>query len=104
MTWNWQQPERPNFSWGKDRLTKAEDLFLISGGVLIGSISHLTPDGKDQLAIEAMSAGKYVAITGAATATATRDLADMVAKGALPRRGERRHARYHLAVPPKPVC
>ena len=50
-----------------------------------------------------LSAGNYVTITGAATATATRDLADLVAKGALVRAGERRHARYDLAIPFRPV-
>jgi Fic family protein len=51
-----------------------------------------------------LSASNYVSITGAATATATRDLADMVAKGALARTGERRHTRYHLPIPLKPVA
>jgi Fic family protein len=46
-----------------------------------------------------LSAGNYVTITGASPATATRDLAEMVALGALTRAGERRHARYQLAVP-----
>jgi len=46
-----------------------------------------------------LSAGNYSTITGASPATATRDLADLVAKGALVRAGERRHARYYLAVP-----
>ncbi len=50
-----------------------------------------------------LSAGNYMRITGASSATATRDLADMVAKGALKRTGERRHARYHLAIPLRPV-
>ena len=50
-----------------------------------------------------LSAGNYVTITGAATATATRDLTDLVAKGALVRAGERRHARYDLAIPLKSV-
>ena len=36
-------------------------------------------------------------------ATTTRDLADLVAKGALMRDGERRHARYRLSVPLRPV-
>lgn len=45
-----------------------------------------------------MSAGNYMSITGAATATATRDLADLVEKGALVRSGERRHARYRVAL------
>jgi Fic family protein len=50
-----------------------------------------------------LSAGKYSAITGASPATTTRDLADLVAKGALVREGERRYARYHLSVPLRPV-
>ena len=50
-----------------------------------------------------LSAGNYLAITGASPATATRDLADLVDKGALTRAGERRHARYHLAIPMRKV-
>ena len=45
-----------------------------------------------------LSAANYIKITGASTATATRDLSDLVAKGALTRTGELRHARYHLAL------
>lgn len=51
-----------------------------------------------------MSAGKYSTITGASPATTTRDLTDLVEKGALIREGERRHARYELAVPLRPVA
>lgn len=43
-----------------------------------------------------LSAGNYSTITGASPATATRDLADLVDKGALVRSGERKHARYAL--------
>ncbi len=50
-----------------------------------------------------LSARNYTTITGASSATTTRDLADMVAKGALLRVGERRYARYHVAVPLRPV-
>ena len=50
-----------------------------------------------------LSAGNYIRITGTSSATATRDLADMVAKGALSRVGERRHVRYHLTIPLRPV-
>ena len=50
-----------------------------------------------------LSAGKYSTVTGASPATTTRDLADLVAKGALVREGERRYARYHLSVPLRPV-
>ena len=50
-----------------------------------------------------LSAGKYSGITGASPATTTRDLTDLVAKGALIRVGERRHARYHIAIPLRPA-
>jgi Fic family protein len=50
-----------------------------------------------------LSAGNYATITSASPATTTRDLADLVEKGALLRKGERRHARYHLAIPLKQV-
>lgn len=43
-----------------------------------------------------MSSGKYSAITGASPATATRDLAELVALGALRRTGQLRGARYWL--------
>ena len=50
-----------------------------------------------------LSAGNYMTITKASPATATRDLADLVAKRALKRHGERRHARYHVAIPLRSV-
>jgi Fic family protein len=45
-----------------------------------------------------LSASNYMTITGATSATATRDLGNLVAKDALTRKGERRHTRYHLAI------
>ena len=45
-----------------------------------------------------LSAENYIAITGAARATATRDLQDLVAMGALRRSGALRHTRYWLEV------
>ena len=44
-----------------------------------------------------LSAGKYSAISGASRATATRDLVELVALGALRRTGQLRGARYWLA-------
>jgi Fic family protein len=46
-----------------------------------------------------LSAGNYSTITETSTATTTRDLADLVEKGALIRTGELRHARYTLNLP-----
>lgn len=46
-----------------------------------------------------LSAENYIAITRTSRATATRDLHDLVEKGALTRTGERRHTRYALNLP-----
>jgi DNA-binding IclR family transcriptional regulator len=45
-----------------------------------------------------LSADNYLKITGTSRATATRDLQDLVEKGALSRTGERRHTRYWLIL------
>ncbi len=50
-----------------------------------------------------LSAGNYQTITGAPSATATRDLSDLVEKGGLTRTGEKKHTRYHLAIPLRPT-
>ncbi len=53
-----------------------------------------------------LSASNYAKITGASPATTTRDLADLVERGALIRTGELRHARYHLNLklqPPRSI-
>jgi Fic family protein len=43
-----------------------------------------------------LSAENYISITKTSRATATRDLNDLVEKGALTKTGELRHTRYHL--------
>jgi Fic family protein len=43
-----------------------------------------------------LSAENYIAITKTTRPTATRDLTDLVKKGALIKAGELRHTRYHL--------
>lgn len=45
-----------------------------------------------------LSAENYISITHTSRATATRDLHDLVEKGALTRTGERRHTRYALSL------
>jgi Fic family protein len=45
-----------------------------------------------------LSAENYIAITRTSRATATRDLQELVAIGALTRTGELRHTRYHLKL------
>jgi Fic family protein len=45
-----------------------------------------------------LSAENYISITQTSRASATRDLQDLVAKGALTKTGELRHTRYHLNI------
>jgi Fic family protein len=55
MAWTWQRPDWPNFSWTPARLARAEEQFLIGGGVFVGSVSHLDVADKDQLIVESLS-------------------------------------------------
>jgi Fic family protein len=48
-----------------------------------------------------LSAENYISITGAARATATRDLQDLVEKGVLIRTGTLKSTRYHLNIETK---
>ncbi|NLT71493.1 MAG: Fic family protein [Verrucomicrobiaceae bacterium] len=43
-----------------------------------------------------LSAGNYIRIAKTSSSTATRDLQDLVARGALRKTGDRKYARYHL--------
>jgi Fic family protein len=45
-----------------------------------------------------LSAENYISIGRTSRATATRDLQDLVEKGALTKTGELRHTRYHLVL------
>lgn len=45
-----------------------------------------------------LSADKYIRITGASRATATRDLQDLVEKGTLLKMGQLKSTRYHLNI------
>ena len=45
-----------------------------------------------------LSAENYISITKATRPTATRDLSDLVAKGAFTRNGQRKSTRYHLNI------
>ncbi len=47
-----------------------------------------------------LSAENYISITGVSRATTTRDLQDLVAKGALIKTGERKYTRYYLNIQP----
>ena len=55
MAWNWQQPDWPRFSWSAERMAKAEEQFLVGSGVILGAVSHLDDESRDQITIHAMS-------------------------------------------------
>ena len=55
MTWNWQQPDWPNFAWNSARLALAERQFLITAGSLVGALKHLGDEDCNHLTVEAMS-------------------------------------------------
>jgi Fic family protein len=55
MTWNWQQPDWPAFSWNRARLRKAEEQFLLGAGVFAGAVKHLASPDRERLTVEAMS-------------------------------------------------
>ncbi len=46
-----------------------------------------------------LSASNYIRIAKTSASTATRDLTELVAQGALRRTGNLRHTRYHLTIP-----
>ena len=55
MTWNWQKPDWPNFTWNRVRIEKAEQQFLLGGGILVGTVKHLPEEDRQQLTVDAMS-------------------------------------------------
>jgi Fic family protein len=55
MTWNWQHPDWPNFTWDPSRMSAAEEQFLLGAGVVIGTVKHLSEDDHKQLLVEVMS-------------------------------------------------
>jgi len=61
------------------------------------ALLRMFAEGSDGFA-GGLSARNYRTITDATSATATRDLTELVAFGALKRVGEHRYARYHLAI------
>jgi len=80
MVWVWEQFEWPHFRWSPARMSRAEEEFRMGAGIILGAISHLNVESRNLLTTPSSS-----------PATARRDLADMVDKGALTRTGERRH-------------
>src|ERR1700734_3406793 len=55
MTWNWQLPDWPNFSWDEARLRKAEEHFLLGTGLFVGTFKHLPQSDQELLQVESIS-------------------------------------------------
>ncbi len=55
MRWNWQQPDWPNFAYDAKRLRNREDQFLKGAGILVGAMSHLDADDRQNLSIELLA-------------------------------------------------
>jgi Fic family protein len=96
------------------RRTTARIEFLIDKSRLMGRLRGQLSERQEKALLRmlregpdgfqgGLSAGNYMTITGASPATATRDLVDLIEKGALRREGEKRHARYFAEVPLRPV-
>lgn len=87
--------------------TRARVVFLIGKAKLYDRVRGQLNERQDKVLarlfragpegfVGGLSAEKYIAIARTSRATATRDLQDLVAKGALVRTGERKHTRYAL--------
>ena len=55
MTWNWQSPEWPNFSYDSKALEPLERDFLLRSGEFVGAFKHVDPQDQDTLKIELIS-------------------------------------------------
>ena len=66
MTWNWQQPDWPKFTYESKALDTLEQRFLMRAGEFIGAYRHIEPDDQESLRIELISdeAVKTSAIEG----------------------------------------
>ncbi|MEH6739543.1 MAG: Fic family protein [Sulfitobacter sp.] len=66
MSWNWQQPDWPEFRYDAAVLTPIEERFLVSSGKILGTVQHVNPVERDQFRIDLLSdeAMKTSAIEG----------------------------------------
>ena len=55
MTWNWQQPEWPRFSYASNALESLEERFLLQAGEFMGAFKHVGADERNALRIELIS-------------------------------------------------
>ena len=74
MTWNWQKPDWPGFSWDQTLLRKAEEHFLMGSGMFVGTIRHLGAIDQEQFTIEAISLEALTAAQGGGSRAGSRTL------------------------------
>lgn len=55
MMWNWEQNDWPNFTFGAAGFEAPEKDFLYRAGVLLGAMTHIGNDDRQQLTIDIMS-------------------------------------------------
>src|SRR5712672_1135678 len=55
MTWNWEQPNWPNFTYDPEALEPLEKQFLLQSGEFIGAFRHIGPGDQETLKIELIS-------------------------------------------------
>jgi Fic family protein len=55
MTWNWQQPDWPDFTYDSKALELLEQRFLLQSGEFIGAFKHIGADDQETLKIELIS-------------------------------------------------
>jgi Fic family protein len=55
MTWNWQQPDWPDFTYDSKALGPLEQQFLLQSGEFVGVCKHIGPDDQESLKIELIS-------------------------------------------------
>lgn len=55
MTWNWQQPDWPDFSYKSAALEPLEQQFLLQSGEFVGACKHMGADDQETLKIELIS-------------------------------------------------
>src|SRR6202171_1233001 len=52
MSWNWEKPDWPNFTYDSAALEPLEKRFLLQSGQFIGAFNHIGADDQDTLKIE----------------------------------------------------
>src|SRR6267142_886314 len=55
MSWNWQQPDWPNFTYDSKALEPLERKFLLQSGELVGAYKHIGAGEQETLRIELIS-------------------------------------------------